>query len=106
MQPCGHRGCRQASHEPRKTRINCRHLERRLRREKWPLYLRVIDARDADETWEAIGKELLGRDPESVSEDLLVDDFDRQINRSGSSAAASARQVWEQAQRIMFNFPD
>ena len=86
--------------------LHGKQLQRRLHREKWPLYLRVIDARDAGETWETIGRELLKRDPDSISEDLPVDEFDRQIDRSGNTTAARARQVWEQAQVLMFNFPD
>ena len=86
--------------------LHGKQLQRRLHREKWPLYLRVIDARDAGETWETIGRELLKRDPDSISEDLPVDEFDRQIDRSGNTTAARARQVWEQAQVLMFNFPN
>jgi hypothetical protein len=33
----------------------------RRHEDKWPLYLRVIDARDAGETWESIGVHVLGR---------------------------------------------
>ena len=83
----------------------CKHLQRRLHRDKWPLYLRVIDAREAGETLETIGRELLGLDPDAASEDLPVDEFDRKIDRS-DSAAAAALQVWEQARYLMFNFPD
>ena len=86
--------------------LHGKQLQRRLHREKWPLYLRVIDARDAGETWETIGRELLKRDPDSISEELPIDEFDRQIDRSGSATAARTRQVWEQAQVLMFNFPD
>jgi hypothetical protein len=74
--------------------------------EKWPLYLRIIDARDAGETWQIIGRELLELDPDPTPEDLPVDEYDEQINHSGSATAAKARQVWEQAQDLMFNFPD
>ena len=81
-------------------------LQRRLHREKWPLYLRIIDARDAGETWETIGRELLGLDPDSASEELPVDEFDRKIDHSGSTAGAKSRQVWEQARDLMFNFPN
>ena len=87
------------------SQLHGKHLQRRLHRDKWPLYLRVIDAREAGETLETIGRELLGLDPDAASEDLPVHEFDRKIDRS-DNAAAAALQVWEQARYLMFNFPD
>lgn len=53
---------------------------------KWPTYLRVLDARDAGETFEAIGT-------------ALFDDL------GGSEAAAKAYQVWDAARLLMFKPP-
>lgn len=55
---------------------------------KWATYLRVLDARDAGETFEAIGMALL------VESDEV----------GGSEAAAKAHQVWKAAQKLMFNW--
>ena len=51
---------------------------------KWATYLRVIDARDAGQTWDVIAREIL---------------------RYNRDDAPAGRQVWEQAHNLMFNFP-
>lgn len=58
--------------------------DRRLHTGKWSTYLRVLDARDDGQTWEVISREIL---------------------RYTRNEPQAARQVWEQAQRLMFNFP-
>ena len=76
--------------------------ERRKHSTKWPFYLRVIDARDSGETWEMIGTTLLSPDLESATK---LADYDRILDRSGTAIAARAYQVWEQARKLMFNWP-
>lgn len=61
-----------------------RRVERRRHPEKWPLYLRVLDARDAGATWETIASKILVHERKE---------------------AAAARQIWEQAHQLMFNWP-
>lgn len=84
--------------------LHDKRIQRRFRKEKWPLYVRVIDARDAEETWETIGKEVLGRDTEAVSDDLPEAEYDKAIDLS-DNAASYAHQVWKRARHLMFNFP-
>ena len=48
---------------------------------KWRTYLRVIDARDDSQSWSTINREIL---------------------RYTRNEAQAARQVWEQAQEVMF----
>jgi hypothetical protein len=59
-------------------------LDWRRHQNKWPLYLRVIDARDAGETLESIGLQVLGR-----TED----------------AAQHARNTLRQAAELSFSWP-
>jgi hypothetical protein len=56
----------------------------RRHEDRWPLYLRVIDARDAGETLESIGRNVLGR----------IDD-----------AAQHARNTIRQASELRFSWP-
>lgn len=65
----------------------------RHHRRLWPKYLRVLDARDAGETFESIFEhiELTG---------LSVAEFDARADRQ--NWAASGRQLWEQARDLMF----
>jgi hypothetical protein len=70
---------------------------RRRQVRKWPLYLRVLDARDAGATFDEIGAQLICADPEST-----VEEYDKQ--------AALEPKVWakkkhEQALVVAFNFP-
>lgn len=57
---------------------------RRLRADKWPEYLRVIDARDDGQPLEVIAQVCL---------------------KHKRIEAKAAFQVWEQARQVMFNFP-
>ena len=82
--------------------------QRRRHIDKWPLYLRVVDARDAGETWESIGTALMLPDPGNGGEALThldPDQADRIIDKSGTAIAVRCKQVWDQACELMFNFP-
>ncbi|MEJ7667707.1 MAG: hypothetical protein WKH97_03030 [Casimicrobiaceae bacterium] len=74
-------------------------VQARHHKRKWPLYLRVIDARDDKETWERIFDALLAGE---VSADAGIEASDRLIDQGASAGAAKARQVWEQARELMF----
>jgi len=67
----------------------------RHHREKWPLYLRVIDARDAGKTFDSIYSQLLKR----TSDARFVEQHDRE---AAEQPAARAFQVWQQAEKLMF----
>jgi hypothetical protein len=57
--------------------------QQRKHLDKWPLYLRVIDARDTGATWDAIERTLPNHRYEP----------------------SGARQIWERGQRLMFKRP-
>lgn len=78
--------------------------QRRRHQKKWPLYLRLLDAREIGEAWETIAYALL-LDVETIG-DLPIEEYDRLVEKGGSIAAAKAYQVWEAARELMFNFPD
>lgn len=58
--------------------------ERRQHVGKWPTYLRVLDAREDGQTWDTIAREVL------------------KYTRNEPQAA---KQVWDAARQLMFNFP-
>lgn len=58
--------------------------DRRQHVGKWPTYLRVLDAREDGQTWDAIAREVL------------------KYTRNEPQAA---KQVWDAARQLMFNFP-
>lgn len=58
--------------------------ERRQHVVKWPTYLRVLDAREDGQTWDTIAHEVL------------------KYTRNEPQAA---KQVWDAARQLMFNFP-
>ena len=68
-------------------------LKDRHHRRKWGSYLRALDARDAGQTFEQIFEhiELSG---------LAVEEYDGRVERQ--NLAASGRQLWQQAQDLMF----
>jgi hypothetical protein len=85
--------------------------KRRQHQDKWPLYLRIIDAQEANPiwkvgcptfegklTWEEIGETLLLPDPETVSQE----EYDRLLS---DKVAEKAQNTWKQAQVVMNNFP-
>jgi hypothetical protein len=63
----------------------------REHRKKWPLYLRVLDAREAEATFDEIGRTLLAPDGHD----------DRAIEKQ-TQAAALAKQTWEAARNLIF----
>lgn len=65
----------------------------RHHRRLWRKYLRVLDAREAGETFESIWENL-------ELEGLSVEEFDARADRQ--NWAASGRQLWEQARDLMF----
>ena len=65
----------------------------RHHRRLWPKYLRVLDARDAGETFESIYQNI-----ELV--ELPAEEYDDRADRQ--NWAASGRQLWEQASDLMF----
>ena len=87
------------------------HYHLGLHQDKWPLYLRIIDAQEANPiwkvgcptfegklTWEEIGETLLLPDPETVSQE----EYDRLLS---DKVAEKAQNTWKQAQVVMNNFP-
>ena len=70
-----------------------RPINPRKHKSKWASYIRVLDARAADATWKEIGRsDVLGKHVRS--------------NNSPADAPQAARQVWEAARHLMFNWPN
>jgi hypothetical protein len=69
---------------------------------KWPLYLRILDARDADVNFMGIGLELMGLDPDVLPKD--EDEADKVLN-SAEQAGSWAHKRHSRATKVAFNFP-
>jgi hypothetical protein len=67
---------------------------------KWPTYLRVIDARDSDETFEVIGNVINETTHDLLS--LSAEEYDSIVDADPALLASKAHQVWQQARDVMF----
>lgn len=79
--------------------------KQRKHQAKWPLYLRVLDARDAGETYQKIGEELMPLAPDLKGEKLSAKQYDRKQNRI-FAAKNWAKDQHDQAVKVGFKvFP-
>ena len=75
--------------------------KRRLRKDRWPLYLRVLDARNEGASYKAIGTELKGIDCRDLSK-MSQQHADRLLSRT-ETARIDARRWHETARKIANN---
>lgn len=74
-------------------------------RKNWPLYLRILDARNAGETYRTIGETLMDLNFDPDGKNISVEEFDSKVDRLGA-AKSWAKKMHGQALGVAMNgFP-